>query len=335
MFKKITSIPYKIVYRFRTRTDNPDRDAGDGLNDFVVKDALTGSDIEKYTEFVSGAYTLGNNLIIEKSPMESNYGETLYWSDANIQKSISDSGELTAVVTAIQNKETATVNYRLGSSGVYTTIKTEIGANRENDSRLAELDLRGTDSFSYWEIRKSENGNVIAKCYDSWFSFCIMGDCWITPVFEGSAVPDEQLITLTHLGYSRNRWTDEDGKLYPKGDTDLLYTDFEIAFTDGTTDLFGQDSGYRVGVVFELCAAKQEPFVQGTDYQYQSDFTNLEAAIKSGASYYRYSGDKRRSVQVSSISTGKLTNKNRIEFGKSFNNSYKEDSSGKKTYGNW
>lgn len=336
MFKKTTEMPYKIVYRFRTRTDNADRDSEDGLNSFIVKNTLSGDDIERYTDVNNGVYSLSDAFIIENAPYESNYAETLYWSDKNIVKTVSDDGELMAIVTAEQNRKKVTVKYRLDDFGAYTTIVTDIGANRESDEQLAALDLRGNENFSYWAIRKSEdpNADVIAKCYDRWFTFCIMDNYWITPVFEGKVTPDEQLVSLTHLEYSRNRWTDKDGNLYPNGNTDLLYTDFEIAFSDGAADLFGQDSGYQVGVVFELCAKEQDPFVQGTDYGYESDPENLAAAIKNSASSYYYADGKRRSIMTSSIATDKLTNKNRIQFGKAFKNSYKEDAQGNKIYGN-
>lgn len=155
-------------------------------------------------------------------------------------------------------------------------------------------------------------------------------------------------VILTWLGYARNRWTDADGNLYPNGNTDLLYTDFEIAFEDGDNQIFDEDgavpTGYSVGVCFELCDRWPRTaypgdtvFSQGADYGYASDEAHLKAAISSGAAsgnyYYTAStdpnnGGKRRSYQLTAIPTDKLTNRNRIEFAKAYKNAYKVNAGG-------
>lgn len=126
-------------------------------------------------------------------------------------------------------------------------------------------------------------------------------------------------IILTHIDYSRNRWTDSEGNLSANGRSDYLYSDFEIAFKSGEDDIY-QNESCRTGMVFELCGLLGEEDTFTPDaYTYRSDPTNLKAAILSGASGYTTGGSTRR-IQCSSIATSALTNKNRIEFAKSYYN---------------
>ena len=367
-------------------------------------------------------------------PVYAKHGTNYTISDINYKK-------LYAVVYAKQSAKKVYANYRLNSTDAYTPIQTTVGANRNTQKELAALDMRGAENFSYWAIRKSadERASVIAKCYDPWFSFCIMDNYWISPVFEDAENPtmtaklnpdaiktgeedwlawtwsegkdDGTLVTpsydltftglkdkvvfarvekgttefgydwcnvwnqtddltvtdgatfkltgwgtyedkkmygewseaaqksiiLTHLGYFRNRWTDESGNIAANGTTDLLYTDFEIAFSDGQTQIYGADSGYKTGVVLELCGKFEGETFNPADYNYLSDEAKLKEAILNGkVSVYNYDSSdstKRRSIQISEISTEKLTNRNRVEFFKGYRNTYKEKD-GVKTYTN-
>lgn len=330
MFKKLPlpdSMNYEIKFRFKTRQY--------GVQDFVVKDTLTK---DKLSESLNdkGAYELSDEFIMALAPFESNHGETLCWTDKNIVKDSKASPDtMYTVVTAEQEIKKVHVNYRLNESGAYTTIQTTIGANRETDQKLAALDLRDNKNFSYWAIRKSEDGKVIAKCYDSWFTFCIMDDYFISPVFNDSdSSAEDTEIVLTHLDYSRNRWTDEDGNLFPNGSTDLMYTDFEIAF-GGENNKLRNDGDYTAGVVLEYCASlpADKEFVEGKDYNFASNEANLKEAIKNKSTVYYYNDIKRRSISVNNIPNLSLTNKNRVEFAKPFTNNYTE-SNGTKTYKN-
>lgn len=148
----------------------------------------------------------------------------------------------------------------------------------------------------------------------------------------------QKSVTLTHLGYFRNRWTDAEGNIAASGTTDLLYTDFEIAFDDGGNQIYGAGSGYKTGVVFELCGVFNGETFDPAAYSYHSDEANLKAAItaEKKPSVYNYDSSdssKRRSIQISEISTEKLTNRNRVEFSKGYRNTYKEKD-GVKTYTN-
>ena len=338
MFKKSTppsSVNYEIRYRFNTRAH--------GVKDYVKKGTLTGTKemtaaLDNVSEEDSEPYELNSTFILSMAPYESNYGETLSWSDAGITRGYSaETGTLTAVVTAVQNTKAVYANYRLLPSDAYTAIPTTIGANRHTDSRLAVINAAGLTydgkTFSYWEVRKSADDadDVIAKCYDPWFALCMMDSYWITPVYNGAQAADPApAVTLKHLDYSRNRWTDSEGEISSSGTTDLLYTDFEIAFSDGTAQIYGEDSDYRAGVVFELCGklSATATFNPARDYGYYSDPTALMNAIKNSAKTYstpnKNASDtvKTRSIQCSEIDTANLTNKNRIEFAQYYPNAY-------------
>lgn len=439
--REITEMPYTIKYKYNTRQY--------GTQEFVVKGTLTEDELNEEHGDVkitnSNTYELTDEFIMSKAPYESNHGETLCWSDDRIEKTsvrgnpaseIASEQEdrIITTVTAVQNTKTVYAKYRLSDSGAYTTIATTVGANRETDEQLNALDLTKNENFSYWAVRKSENGKVITKCYKPRFSLCIMDDYYISPVFDENTentksvtlnadklengeedwlawtwnnendgvliVPKSQSdltftglknyvifarvpigdtsftnewgnvynqtgdlevsdngtftltnyggennktmfgtwedfdITLTHLDYSRNRWTDADGNLSPSGATDMLYTDFEIAFNRREAEVY-KDTNYRVGVVMEYCAVlpNGQTFVQGKDYNVVSDENNLKDAIKTNSSVYYYKTGKRRSISINDIPNANLTNRNRVEFAKPYANNYTE-SNGEKTYKN-
>lgn len=126
-------------------------------------------------------------------------------------------------------------------------------------------------------------------------------------------------IILTHIDYSRNRWTDSEGVPSANGRSDYLYSDFEIAYKNGDDEIY-ENASYRTGVVFELCGTLGENDAFTPDaYLYRSDPTNLKAGIVARSSSYSTGGGTRR-IQCSDISTDDLTNKNRIEFAKSYYN---------------
>lgn len=388
----------------------------------------------------SGAYELTDNFIMSQAPYESNHGETLCWKDTNIVKT-SEKGNSTAksetaqtdriitTVTAEQKVKKAYANYKIYPNQSFTSLQTEVGANRATDEKLGVIDATGLTyegkNFSYWEIRKSDSANakVVARCYEPWFSFCIMDNYYITPVYddggksasldpsklqqnnedwyawtwnegengvwvtptngltfqglkdkvifvrvkEGSGVPPTTWsisgdiwnqtsdldvvnggtytvsgysgttmlgswfnIKLTHLDYSRNRWTDNNGAIPSDGSTDELFTDFEIAFNNQFEAIHGENTGYKTGVVFELCAQLPDgvTFDQDKDYKAVSNEDNLKAKIKSSLesntyyTTYSYKTNKNRNIQIKEIPTGNLTNKNRIQFGQGYVNKY-------------
>lgn len=426
--REVTELPYTIKYRFNTRTN--------GTQDFVVKGTLTGSELDenhietKINE--SGAYELTDEFILSQAPYESNHGETLSWTDKQIEKtSYTGDGATTVdrietIVTAKQEAQKVYAHYRLTADGAYTTIRTTSGSNRGMDSQLNVLNMSGNDSFSYWAIRQSENGAVIAKCYDPWFTFRVFSNYWITPVFKGDSVgtktatldpsaiatgeegawlawtwddnnessgvvvsPSDELtfsglkdnvvfariktdettlgtdwsnvwnqtndLTVTDRGvftltgwtgdddkimdgewsdasvkiaridYSRNRWTDADGNINADGSTDLLFSDYEIAFNH-LDNRIQNSSDYTIGVIFELCDQLGEEATFNPDNcNYVSDYNRLKQAakaVKNGKTptSYKYDGTNSRKIQVNQLSTSDLTNKDRLELAKYYKN---------------
>ena len=136
-------------------------------------------------------------------------------------------------------------------------------------------------------------------------------------------------VTLTHLDYSRNRWTDENDAIPANGSTDLLFTDFEIAFEDNGETIRG-NSDYQCGVVFEACAkfGEASTFDPDNDYGFVSDEEPLKVAIAGGSTKYRTTNKvgstsmKNRNLLYSRINVDNLTNKDRIELAHCFPNNY-------------
>ena len=343
--RNFDEMPYTIRYRFDTRAH--------GTKDFVVNGTLSPENLNENNEAslvtAAGNVELTDDFIMQNAPYEGNYGQTLVWTDKKISKesykgdpdSSNDEEKVDrvlTVVTAKQNTKKVHVNYKLEPDGVFESFETTLGANRRSDSRIRALDARertyGGKKFSFWEIRKSENpqDKVVARCYDPWFTFCIMDDYYITPVYasddDGSYDGWSSEIMLTKLGYNRNRWTDESENPAPltSGSSDLLYTDYEIAFDNNDIELFRNNTDYEVGVVYEVCAVLPDDatFNETRDYGFVSDETQLKDAIDKKSSFYYYKSGKRRSIQVSTIPVENLTNKNRINFAKSFVNNYTE-----------
>ena len=134
-------------------------------------------------------------------------------------------------------------------------------------------------------------------------------------------------ITLTPLDNSRNRWTDENDEIPADGSTDLLFTDFEIAFLDNGEKIKG-DETYQCGVVFEACARFKatSTFDPNNDYGYVSDPDALKAAIAAQNSIYTTQNKEgstkqtNRNLLYSQIDVDNLTNKDRIQLGHCFPN---------------
>ena len=453
--RDVVSINYVINYNFYDRLGNERTYvktgtlSGDDLNEDVANPKIT----------TDGDYRLTDEFIMANAPFESNYGQTLFWKDTNIEKTsiradadddddyVSDT--IIVTVNAEQDVQTVHAHYRTTPSGSYTDLVLNYGDNWLLNSNMKAITAEETItvggeemSFSYWAVRKTETGEVIAKSYDTLFDLCMMGNYWISPVYtkavspaEGrelhtvaldvssiavgnerwaawtwydgddssgvwvdpnadlvfSGIKDKVIfvrmdgatsennwdnkwnqtgnldvvgrtftmegwgdngsmygrwanITLTYLDYTRNRWTDS--SVNPTtGNTDLLYTDFEIAFENCGEDIFTEEgdepNGYQVGVIFERCG-KWNPsidYVQGTDYGFNfvTHEDNLKAAIKGSATSGKYVYDTAnnltRSYQICRIPTGNLTNKNRVQFAQPYKNAYKV-TNGTTTYTN-
>ena len=166
-----------------------------------------------------------------------------------------------------------------------------------------------------------------------------------TNIMEGTwseGMSSAPTVVLTHLDYSRNHWTDPE---IPEasGGTDLLYTDFEIAFEDGTGRI-GVSDEYQAGVVFELCGKLDGDFDPEKDYGYKSDPAMLKnavkAAVNAGKASGKYNYDPsdtalKRSIQLTNIPVSGLTIRDRVNFAKSYKNAYKvAEGTGAITYTN-
>lgn len=453
--REVESIPYSINYNFVNRL-------GD-TKTFVSTGTLTRDQLKENAATVkinsSGCYELTDEFIIANSPYESNYGQTLSWSDQKIEKTSYKGDEskgtvdrIVTNVTAVQNAKTVYANYRTTPNGEFTTIRTTYGANYEHDEQMLAIEAPKSYNgyeFSYWAVRKtnSDSSPIVAKSYETLFDLCMMDNYYITPVYEGAAAgpgtksaildygelnndnpiwlawtwnenengtwvradenmtfsglnnkvifvranpnidisadvwgetmdpyvwnytneldvqdggtytlsgfddkkmngnwgdtpeqalpdppaPSEPEVVLTHLDYTRNRWTDENGNISSTGETDLLFTDFEIAFEDNGKQIYGKGSGYQAGVVFELCSSLSATatFNPDRDYGFYSDPDALKTAVLNSAASYTTQNKKdspatkTRSIQCSEINTANMTNRNRIEFSQYYKNAYK------------
>lgn len=333
----VTSLPYTINYKYTDRK---------GVERTLIeKGKLSGDDLDeskstcKLTD--DGDYRLSSEFILANAPYESNHGQTLNWTDTGITENRSITAEnsedgknrIVVTITAKQETKKVVANYRLEPNRAYIPVSTEIGANRDTDEKLKAIDAReltyGGKEFSYWEIRKKADGDVIAKCYEPWFTFCMMDSYFISPVFKGEVEPEDTegfdgaTVQIRHLDNSRNRWTDDE--ITPEsGAADLLYTDFEISFNNKDKNIFNSQD-YKTGVVFELCATIPDnaEFDSTRDYNQVTNYDNLKTAIINNAKTYSYKTGKNRSIKISDIPTEKLTNKNRVEFAMPFTNAYK------------
>lgn len=333
----VTSLPYTINYKYTDRK---------GVERTLIeKGKLSGDDLDesksacKLTD--DGDYRLSSEFILANAPYESNHGQTLNWTDTGITENRSITAEnsedgknrIVVTITAKQETKKVVANYRLEPNRAYIPVSTEIGANRDTDEKLKAIDAReltyGGKEFSYWEIRKKADGDVIAKCYEPWFTFCMMDSYFISPVFKGEVEPEDTegfdgtTVQIRHLDNSRNRWTDDE--ITPEsGAADLLYTDFEISFNNKDKNIFNSQD-YKTGVVFELCATIPDnaEFDSTRDYNQVTNYDNLKTAIINNAKTYSYKTGKNRSIKISDIPTENLTNKNRVEFAMPFTNAYK------------
>ena len=352
----VEKMPYTINYHYVDRRGENRK--------YVVKGTLDGDELKEGTANCKitndGDYRFTDAAIFFKAPFESNHGENLIWSNSRFEKTSvkgdqynGTEDEMITDVYAVQEKKKVNVYYRLAPNDAFSLITTDIGSNRSTDPKLAVLDVRGKEygqkRFSYWEIRKSgeDNAPVIAKCYEPWFTYVIWEDYFITPVFNSDTenngnLDEDAKIILTAIDKTRNQWTDDDGNMLENAYSDYLYCDFEVAFADGSTEIYG-NSDYQAGLVFEICyQLKEDQTFDPTMCNYQTHTGNLKAAIKSilnssptgGNGKFVNTNGKNRSIQVNPISTADLTNRSRIEYAKPYRNVYKTGNEGEKIYTN-
>ena len=349
----VEEMPYTINYHYVDRRGENRK--------YVVKGTLYGDELKDSSKVTNdGDFRLTDDFIFFKAPYESNHGENLIWSNSRFEKTSVKGGqysgtkdEMITDVYAVQEKKKVNVYYRLAPNDLFSLITTDIGSNRSTDPNLAVLDVRGKEyeqkRFSYWEIRKSDEDNapVIAKCYEPWFTYVIWEDYFITPVFNSDTENNGNLdgdakIILTAIDKTRNQWTDDDGNMLKDAYSDYLYCDFEVAFADGSTEIYN-NSDYQAGLVFEICnQLNGNQTFNPAECNYQTHTDNLKDAIKNilyssptgGNGKFVNTNGKKRSIQVNPISTADLTNRSRIEYAKPYRNVYKTGNKGEKIYTN-
>ena len=352
----VEEMPYTINYHYVDRRGENRK--------YVVKGTLDGDELKEGTANCKitndGDYRFTDAAIFFKAPFESNHGENLIWSNSRFEKTSvkgdqynGTEDEMITDVYAVQEKKKVNVYYRLAPNDEFSLITTDIGSNRSTDPKLAVLDVRGKEygqkRFSYWEIRKSGEANapVIAKCYEPWFTYVIWEDYFITPVFNSDTENNGNLdgdakIILTAIDKTRNQWTDDDGNMLKDAYSDYLYCDFEVAFADGSTEIYN-NSDYQAGLVFEICnQLNGNQTFNPAECNYQTHTDNLKDAIKNilyssptgGNGKFVNTNGKKRSIQVNPISTADLTNRSRIEYAKPYRNVYKTGNKGEKIYTN-
>ena len=349
----VEEMPYTINYHYVDRRGENRK--------YVVKGTLYGDELKDSSKVTNdGDFRLTDDFIFFKAPYESNHGENLIWSNSRFEKTSVKGGqysgtkdEMITDVYAVQEKKKVNVYYRLAPNDLFSLITTDIGSNRSTDPNLAVLDVRGKEyeqkRFSYWEIRKSDEDNapVIAKCYEPWFTYVIWEDYFITPVFNSDTENNGNLdgdakIILTAIDKTRNQWTDDDGNMLKDAYSDYLYCDFEVAFADGSTEIYN-NSDYQAGLVFEICnQLNGNQTFNPAECNYQTHTDNLKDAIKNilyssptgGNGKFVNTNGKKRSIQVNPISTADLTNRSRIEYAKPYRNVYKTGNEGEKIYTN-
>ena len=334
--RDINEMPYEINYNFVDRYGEKQT--------YVKAGALSGDDLNENSENTKitkdGFYALTDEFILASAPHESNFAEVFNWTDHPdyvIKNSVhgdSAQGTVDRIITdvnAVQSKKNVYANYRTTPSEQYTTISIPYGSNfRQSENMLSIVAAEEYDgkAFAYWEVRKTENGAVVAKSYKPLFDLCMMDSYWLTPVYTESqtSAAEGPLITLTHIENTRNTWTDENNNVPLDGSTDKLFADFEIAFSSGAEDINTAPAGtYRAGVVFELCGTLNETFDPSKDYGMISNEQNLKNAVLNKASKYVYDSDpsQTRKLQVGDIPQSSLTNHDRIQYCKRYSNAYK------------
>ena len=335
--REVTQLPYVIDYNFITRTGEEQT--------YRIKGTLNAEQlVENIDQPVithDGDFRLTDEFLMSIAPYESNHGETITWTDKQIVKNSfkgdQESGtvdRIETIVTAKSAPKKVVANYQTTPGGAYDDVEGYIGDSGATNKDMLKIKAAETDDqgneFSYWEVRKTIGGPVVAKSYRTQFDLCLMDNYFISPVYGQGTQSDEQLsVTLTHLDDSRNRWTDANGDIADNGKTDCLYSDFEVAYL-GLDDLIRDSNDYKVGMVFERCAtlSDEDEFVPA-ECNFASDPANLKSAIKTAlannkttASYNYDTSDTtlKRSVQINALSNQGMTDRNRVEVGKRYYN---------------
>lgn len=312
---------YKLTFNYDDRFGNS--------KSYVVMGKLSESYINE--NLVDDTVVLTNEFIMSKAPYEDNFGKIITWSEDTISKS-TNNDVLTATIGSTQTDHTVVVNYRLSEDDPWENIVLPYGSLviKENTEEVneeyvcvAELENSEGLKFSHWEVyTDSSLSNLVTKCYYNEFNFRAYDNYYITAVYsETPESPTTENIstTLDFLEYSRNQWTDDEGN--KTSSTDKLYADFALGFNYNGLLINSLDN-VKCGMALEVCGklsqASDGSYISDLgNYSYDTDVATLKNVILNGGKY-SYNGETRNVINTE-IST--LTNKNRVEFYQSFNNS--------------
>ena len=245
--REVSKLPYVINYNFIDRSGNSQT--------FVKKGTLTSDQLDETNDNCAvtnhGDYLLTDEFILENAPYESNYGQTLLWSNREgyITKTSQKAGTILedgstlsadrviATITAVQDTKTVYAHYRTTPTGEYTDLSTTYGANYKLDKNMEAITAPETyngKAFSYWEVRKSSSssGTVVAKSYDPLFDLCMMDNYWITPVYEAaasgsgtkSAVLDPSAIANGDEQWLAWTWNDDTDGMWVRPDANMRFS---------------------------------------------------------------------------------------------------------------
>ncbi|MBR1533251.1 MAG: hypothetical protein IJ639_02715, partial [Ruminococcus sp.] len=244
---EVSKLPYVINYNFIDRNGNSQT--------FGKKGTLTSDQLDETNDNCAvtnhGDYLLTDEFILENAPYESNYGQTLLWSNREgyITKTSQKAGTILedgstlsadrviATITAVQDTKTVYAHYRTTPADEYTDLSTTYGANYKLDKNMEAITAPETYNgkvFSYWEVRKSSSssGTVVAKSYDPLFDLCMMDNYWITPVYEAaasgsgtkSAVLDPSAIAEDNEQWLAWTWTDDTDGMWVRPDANMRFS---------------------------------------------------------------------------------------------------------------
>lgn len=202
--RNVTELPYTINYQFIDRFGN--------LQTFVKKGVLNADQLDEKSANCAitsdGDFRLTDEFILENAPYETNYGETLRWSnrDGAITKTSVKEGTVIkegdtpttedrvfATITAVQNAKAVHAHYRLTPTGAYTQdLQTFYAANYNLDPNMKSIEAPASYNghpFKYWAVRKSgsDTAPIVAKSLTKLFDLCMMDNYWLSPVYDESA----------------------------------------------------------------------------------------------------------------------------------------------------
>ncbi|MCH5298416.1 MAG: hypothetical protein J1E96_01510 [Ruminococcus sp.] len=310
---------YDITYKYNSRIW--------GTQTYKVAGTFYESDFEKYA---SGTKLL-EQFIIDSAPAEKNFKETVTWDPSDSTKITQSyaNNKFTVTLTAKQEKDTKiTARFNLpfayGSHKANEEFTVDIGTDglfKENGKFITAEKMNGGKYFNHWLITDL-NGKEIAKCFYIDFNFSAYQNVKVTPVYTEKdnyyqeGLEEKQGATVSFLEDSRNQWNDNAGSNSEANPGDVVFTDFQLAFSYKSLQLNKESAdNYKIGLfiedlgqLYDLGNGKQ------TDMsKYEGNFESSADALKT-----QLSGSKGSFVGTPAanikLSLGDLDNKNQMHY---------------------